>query len=91
VLSKLYEADRLDALSQRDAVLLGPAAAFAADLKMSDGKSLRRALRNPPPEVAVALVNPMTRMLTTRVPDEMPRPGALAGALDTIASFTIVG
>lgn len=91
VLGKLHESGRLNALSDRDAVLLGPAAAFAAQLPIADGKAIRRALRNVPREVAVALANPVTRLLTTKTPDEMPRPGALASALDTIASFAIVG
>lgn len=91
VLAKLWQAGKLGALSERDAMLLEPAAAFAAELPMNDGRGLKRALRNPPEEVAVALVNPVTRLLTAKTPSEMPRPGALSTALDTIAAFTIVG
>jgi hypothetical protein len=91
VLAKLHQAGKLAALSARDAMLLAPAAAFAAALDLTDGRALRRALKDPPQEVAVALVNPLTRLLTTKAPDEMPRTGALASALDVLARFAVVG
>lgn len=91
VLSKLEQRGLMHILSDRDAMLLAPAAGFASGLPLDDGKALRKALRNVPQEVAVALANPLTRLLTSSMPDEMPRRGALASALDTIANFAIVG
>jgi hypothetical protein len=78
-------------LGERDFLLFKSAINFAHDLKFDNGKSLRRALRNLPQEVAVALVNPLTRQLTCSTPDEMPRRGAVAGALDRLSGFEIVG
>jgi hypothetical protein len=78
-------------LGERDSMLFKSAIHFARELKFDNGKSLRRALRNLPQDVAVALVNPLTRQLTCTTPDEMPRRGAVASALDRLSSFAIVG
>jgi hypothetical protein len=91
ILSKLKHSDMMHILSDRDAMLLKPAASFASELNLSDAKALRKALRNLPQEVALALVNPLTRLLTTNTPDEMPRRGAVANAFDVLSSFAVVG
>jgi hypothetical protein len=41
--------------------------------------------------VAIAIVNPVTRLLTATAPDEMPRRGSLAGAFDILAASAVVG
>lgn len=94
---RLLVISRMDAdrgaliLGERDFMLFKSAISFARELKFDNGKSLRRALRNLPQDVAVALVNPLTRQLTCTTPDEMPRRGAVAGALDRLSGFEIVG
>lgn len=78
-------------LGERDFLLFRSAIAFAKELKFDDSKSLRRMLRSLPEEIAVALVNPLTRQLTCSTPDEMPRRGAVAAALDRLSTYAIVG
>jgi len=78
-------------LGMRDNMSLHAAIDFAQALRFSDEKALQRAIRNMPGEVAAAFTNPLTRQLTTAAPDEMPSGGAVALALDLLASFAIVG
>ena len=78
-------------LGMRDAMNLKPALGYAAQLPLDDEKALGRALRNMPPEVAAVLTNPVVRQLTTATPDEMPGSGAVAFALDVLATFAVVG
>jgi hypothetical protein len=78
-------------LGERDAMVLQPAMEFASSLDFADGKSLRRAFRNMPDEVAVALVNPQVRLLTASHPTEMARDNALPKALDVLAAAAAVG
>lgn len=78
-------------LGLRDAMGLKPVIDFVADLPLADEKALGRALRRMPFEVAASLANPLVRQLSTSTPDEMPSAGAVAYALDMLASFEIVG
>jgi hypothetical protein len=66
-------------------------ALVAEDRLKKDDKQLRRALRNMPPEVVTTLASPVVRLLTNSTPEEMPRKGAVAGALDLLASAAVVG
>jgi hypothetical protein len=52
---------------------------------------MRRRLREMSDDVAATLANPVARMLTSSSPDEMPSGGAIASALDLLASFAVVG
>jgi hypothetical protein len=95
VLSKIKQAGS-DHLGMRDNMHLRAAIEFAQNLPLqnlpnNDTKALHRAIRNMPGDVAVALTNPVTRQLTTATPDEMPSGGAVALALDLLASFALVG
>jgi hypothetical protein len=56
-----------------------------------DVKILRRRLREMPDDAAMTLANPLARQLTSATPDEMPGGGAVASALDLLASFAVVG
>lgn len=92
VLAKVGQMGNPEAvLGRRDAFMLQGAMEFAGGLPMADGKALRRALRALPPEIATAFVDPVVRLLTTTVPNEMARNGAVAWALDTLASCAVVG
>ena len=78
-------------LGARDALIFEPAIAFAGELKTLEDAELKRAFRRLAPEAAAALSNPLTRQLTTNVPDEMPTSGSVAAALDVLSSFELVG
>ncbi len=92
ILSKLEKMRNPEMLlGERDAMLYQPAIAFARDLDMTDGRMLRRAFRSMPDDVAVALVNPQVRMLTTSTPAEMARDNAMPKALDVLASSSAIG
>lgn len=92
VLAKVGQTGNPDAvLGRRDAFMLQGAMEFAGSLPMADGKALRRALRALPPEIATAFVDPVVRLLTTTAPNEMARNGAVAWALDTLATCSVVG
>lgn len=77
-------------LGERDLMAYGPAIAFAETLE-TDEKSLHRAFATMPRPVIANLRNPLTRQLTARTADEVPSKGAIAAALETLSSFTILG
>jgi hypothetical protein len=76
---------------ERDLFRIGATIEFARSLPFDDEKMLRRALRAMPPDVASVLANPFVRQLSAATPDEMPKNGGVATALDRLASFAIVG
>jgi len=78
-------------LGMRDNLSLKPALDFAQSLPFHDEKALGRELRNIPREVAQILANPVVRQLTTSTPDEMASSRAVSTALDTLATFALVG
>lgn len=78
-------------LGEREAKRLEPAMRFAEALPLDNPRDLRSVLSKMPEEVAGLLANPLVRMLTTANPDDMPGPSAIAGALDVLASFALVG
>jgi hypothetical protein len=80
-----------DVLGVREGMIMQVAIEFAQSLPIHDEKALRRALNAMPSEVARTLANPVVRQLTTTTPDEMPRKGAVATALDLLGSFAVVG
>jgi hypothetical protein len=90
VLSKIRQLGT-DHLGMRDSMNMRAAIDFAQTLPFNDEKALFRAIRNMRAEVAASLTNPVTRQLTTATPDEMPSGGAVALALDLLASFALVG
>jgi len=66
-------------------------AIVAADRLSEDGMQLKRTLRQMPEDVAATLACPLVRLLTSSTPDEMPTKGAVATALDFLASAALVG
>lgn len=92
VLSKLHQVGRPELiLGERDAMLFRPAIDFVQTLNFENGKELKRELHRLPDEVAIALADPLTRLLTCSSPTEMPREGCLAKSLDLVASCAVVG
>jgi hypothetical protein len=90
--AKLHELGNAELmLGRRDAYVFGPAIEFSSSLAVNDGKALRRAFRAMPSDVAQAFVDPTTRLLTASTPDELARTTAVAGALDALAGFAVVG
>ena len=81
----------VDVLGMRDSLSLTSTIAFAQSLPLHDEAALVKALHAMPTDVAQTLVDPVTRQLTTRAPDEHPPRRALASALDALASFTVLG
>jgi hypothetical protein len=95
VLSKLNQ-HGAGHLGLRDSVGMKAAIEYAEylladDECFHDPKELRRRLRDMPDDAATTLSNPLARQLTSSTPDEMPGGGAVAAALDLLASFAIVG
>lgn len=78
-------------LGERDAKRYEPAIRFAESLPLDDPKTLRWTLQDIPEEVAALLANPLTRLLTTSNPDDMPSPSAIASALDVLSGFSVLG
>lgn len=92
ILSKISQVGRPALIvGERDALLLKPAIEFARELNIAEPRALRSALRRLPDEIAPAFVDPLTRLLTTSSPTELPRTGSLAKSLDFLASCAIVG
>jgi hypothetical protein len=78
-------------LGMRDSLAMRAAIEFAETLPLTEEKALRRALWQMPADVAGTFANPLVRQLTSSTPDEMPSAGAVASALDLLASFALVG
>ena len=82
--------DKFQLLGERDMMTFAPAIEFAQSLR-NDEKALHRAFSTMPKAAIPSLSNPLTRQLVARTPDENPIKGAIAGALGTLAGFSIVG
>jgi hypothetical protein len=78
-------------LGMRESMGLEPAFKYAESLPYDDDRALKRALRAMPPEVGALFANPLTRQLTSATPDQMPNATSVSAALDTLASFALVG
>lgn len=78
-------------LGERDALVFRQAMDFVLTLTLDDERALKRSFRDLTPEIASVFVDPVVRMLTTSTPHEMARSGAVAWALDTLATFAAVG
>jgi hypothetical protein len=77
-------------LGKRDMMAYGPAIRFA-DTIQNDEKALRRAFASMPNPAVAIFANPVTRQLAARAPEEQPGKGAVALALNTLSTFTVVG
>ena len=80
-----------DFLALRDKMALESAIAFAADLRIDSEKDLKRAFRSIDPEIANTLSDPLARLLTARLPDEIPNISSVGAALNVLSSFSVVG
>jgi hypothetical protein len=78
-------------LGMRGNLSLGPAMEMAQSLPFHDERALARRLREMPNEIVQIFANPVARQLTTAAPDEKPSGRAVSMALDTLASFALVG
>lgn len=78
-------------LGERDAMIFKPVIELAAALPRGDEKTIKRLLRSMSKEASAKLANPLTRLLTSSTPDEMPGGAAVAGALDILSSFRFIG
>jgi hypothetical protein len=83
-------AKKFDLLGARDMITFGPAIEFAEAIG-PDERALHRAFSTMPTAAIGVLRNPLIRQLTARGPDEVPRKGEVAAALETLSSFSIVG
>jgi hypothetical protein len=77
-------------LDARDMMIYGPAIDFAEAMG-NDERQIHRAFATMPKAAIANLANPVTRQLAARTPDEAPRKGAVATALDTLSNFAIIG
>lgn len=77
-------------LGERDLMAFIPAIAYAKTIEI-DERVLHRAFASMSTAVIANLANPLTRQLAARTPDEVPTRGAVATALGTLSSFTILG
>ena len=78
-------------LGERDASRLAPAISFAASLPFENDRRLKQKLMEMPFDVAALFADPLVRQLTTSVPDDMAANGAVAAALNVLASCRVVG
>jgi hypothetical protein len=90
VLNRLSEA-KGDFFGARDSIVYEDAIDFAANLDFKNEKVLRRSLRSIPEKVAELLSNPLVRCLTAQNQEETLYAGSIPAALDTLASFAVVG
>ncbi|PTM44265.1 hypothetical protein C8P69_1347 [Phreatobacter oligotrophus] len=92
VLSKINQVGRPELIiGERDAMLFKPAIEFASSIDLQNAREVKAALKHVPEDVAVALADPTTRILTCSSPLEMPRTGCLAKSLDFLAGCAVVG
>ncbi|MFG5117930.1 hypothetical protein [Methylorubrum sp. POS3] len=70
---------------------LAEAAAFTADYDFADAKSLKRLFRMLPEPAYHLLYNPLTRQLSTHVPDDRIVPGSSIIAVEVLSRIGIVG
>jgi hypothetical protein len=75
----------------RDRMVLAPLAEHFAPVDLASPKSLRAALKTMDPVTARIIRSPLTRQLTTVLPDDEPARGAVAAGLDIISRFAVTG
>ena len=78
-------------LGDRDAMIFGPVIESLAEWETFDDSFCKRYFRRARPEVGTILSNPLVRQLTGATPDDMPNQAAVATALDSLASFELLG
>jgi hypothetical protein len=75
----------------RDQMLIGAAAEEFANVDLTSLKQLRAILKKINPAISRIVRMPLTKQLTTALPDEEPGRQSAAAALDVISRFTVTG
>ena len=78
-------------LGERDKLILGPATEYFANANLEDQGVLRSLLKKAPAKVTNVLASPVTRQLLCTSPDQRVTRSDIAGAIDLLSRFTIVG
>ena len=78
-------------LGERDASRLAPAISFATTLPFENDRRLKQRLMEMPFDVAALFADPLVRQLTASTPEDMAASGAVAAALNVLASCRVVG
>lgn len=78
-------------LGERDAMIFAPVIEALGEWETFDENFCKRFFRRAPTDVPAILSNPLVRQLTGATPDDMPNQAAVASALDSLASFELVG
>ena len=78
-------------LGQRDAMIFAPVIEALSEWETFDDTFCKRFFRRTSADISVILSNPLVRQLTGATPDDMPNHAAVATALDSLASFELLG
>lgn len=83
--------DAVSFVSDRDKLILAPAALHFSDVDLEDESDIKRALKKSPDKVRSVLTSPITRQLVSTYPEQRVTRRDVAAAIGTLARFTIVG
>lgn len=78
-------------ISDRDRLILAPAAEYFSQVPLEDEKKLKKALQQAQPKVRDILVSPTTRQLVCTSHDQRTSRRDVAPAIDYLSRFSIVG
>ncbi len=78
-------------LGERDAMIFAPVIEALGEWEAFDDTFCKRFFRRASADVSVILSNPLVRQLTGATPDDLPNHSAVAAALDSLASFELLG
>ncbi len=78
-------------IGDRDRMIFSPAAEYFAEVDVFSPKQLKRALSAIPEKVQRCLTSPLTRQLVSTHPENIPTRQSIAGAMDLLSRFAIVG
>jgi hypothetical protein len=83
--------DPVTFVSDRDKLILAPAAEHFSSVNLEDEGEIKRALKKAPDKVRSVLTSPLTRQLVCTYPEQRITRRDVAAAIGTLARFTIVG
>ncbi|GAK71874.1 hypothetical protein RRU01S_22_00070 [Agrobacterium rubi TR3 = NBRC 13261] len=83
--------DPVTFVSDRDKLILAPAAEHFSNVNLEDGSEIKRALKKSPDKVRSVLASPITRQLVCTYPEQRVTRRDVAAAVGTLARFTVVG
>lgn len=78
-------------VSDRDKLILAPAAEHFSDVNLDDDLAIKRAFKRASDKVRSVLTSPITRQLVCTYPEQKVTRSDVAAAIGTLARFTIVG